>query len=178
MQIIIRTPGGEAEYYVPVLHVRDYTMETIFEKRLFFLIPFLIFNIESEFSAIDVSSDKLDALQEFYIDMMHKLEEKVLEGQLTEFSYLEIRDMTNRVVWNLARNYENIRERISDIMGGKVLVTEASKIRSKAREEMAVEMVENMLSSGMTPEMIAQSCKLALDDIKMVQKGMLQKQMV
>lgn len=42
--------------------------------------------------------------------------------------------MTNRVVQNLARNYENIKEGIGDIMGGKVLVTEASKMRHKGRD--------------------------------------------
>ncbi len=62
-------------------------------------------------------------------------------------------------------------------MGGKVLVTEASRIRDKARSDMAVEMVENMLQSGMTPEMIAESCKLAVTDVKIVQKNMSQKQM-
>jgi len=39
--------------------------------------------------------------------MMLKLEDA---GELTEFSYLEIRDMTNRVVQNLAKNYESIKK--------------------------------------------------------------------
>ena len=70
------------------------------------------------------------------------------------------------------------QERIRGIMGGKVIETEISKVRRKARSDMAVEMVENMLESGMTPEMIARSCKLALDDIMIVQNRMLQKQTV
>lgn len=45
MEIVVKTPGGEIAYGVPTLHVRDYTMDTIFEKRLYFLIPFFIFTI-------------------------------------------------------------------------------------------------------------------------------------
>lgn len=43
---------------------------------------------------------------------------------------------------------------------------------------MAIEMVENMLMFGITPEMIAESCKLALSDIIIVQERMLQRQMI
>lgn len=178
MEISVRTPGGETSYHVPALHVRDYTMEDIFRKRLYFLIPFYIFNMESKFPEIEASRDKVEGLKNFYVDTMLKLEDAVSIGRLTEFSYLEIRDMTNRVVQNLAKNYESIRKGVGDIMGGKVLVTEVSKARSKGREEMAVEIVENMLESGMAPEEIAKLCKLALSDIIIVQERMLQKQMV
>lgn len=178
MQISVRTPGGETSYYIPALHIRDYTMEDIFKKRLYFLIPFYIFNMESKLSEIEASRDKVEELKNFYVDTMLKPEDAVSIGRLTEFSYLEIRDMTNRVVQNLAKNYESIRKGVGDIMGGKVLVTEVSKARSKGREEMAVEIVENMLESGMAPEEIAKLCKLALSDIIIVQERMLQKQMV
>ena len=178
MKVNIRTPEGSISYNIPVIYIRDYSIEDIFEKKLYFLIPFFVFNMEDELPAIDANLDSLNAFEDFYAGIVNKLEEMVLERNLTEFSYLEIRDMTNKVVQNLARNYENIKERIGDIMGGKVLVTEASKMRRKGREEMAIELVENMLEFGMTPEMIAESCKLSLDDIKIVQKGMLQKRIV
>lgn len=178
MEISVRTPGGETSYDIPALHIRDYTMEDIFKKRLYFLMPFYIFNIESKFSEIEASRDKVEELKKFYVDMMLKLEGAVSMGELTEFSYLEIRDMTNRVVQNLAKNYKRIRKGVGDIMGGKVLVTEVSKARNKGREEMAVEIVENMLESGMAPEEIAKLCKLALSDIIIVQERMLQRQTV
>ena len=174
MEISVRTPGGETSYYVPALHVRDYTMEDIFRKRLYFLIPFYIFNIESKFSEIEASRDKVEELKNFYVDMMLKLEDAVSIGGLTEFSYLEIRDMTNRVVQNLAKNYESIRKGVGDIMGGKVLVTEVSKARSKGREEEAIAVVENMLRKGKQPEEIAELCNYALTDVKIVQERMLQ----
>ena len=174
MEIIVKTPGGETAYDIPVLHVRDYTVDIIFERKLYFLIPFLIFNMENELSEIDGTPDRLDALKDFYAEIIFRLEELVSKGQLTEFSYLEIRDMTNRVVQNLARNYSNIRERIGGIMGGKVLVTEVSRARKKGREEEAVNIVKNMLQKGKTPEEIADLCNYALDDIMVVKEHMLQ----
>ncbi len=178
MEITVRTPGGEAAYYIPVLHVRNYTVDDIFEKRLYFLIPFFIFNIENDLPEIDASVERLDALKEFYADIVRKLDGLVLEGELTEFSCLELRDMTNRVVQNLAKKYENIRKGVGGIMGGRVLVTEASKIKRRARAEEATAVVENMLRKGKTPEEIADLCNYALDDIKIVQERMMQGQMV
>lgn len=69
--------------------------------------PFYIFNMESKFSEIEANQDKFKELKAFYADMMLKLENA---GELTEFSYLEIRDMTNRVIQNLAKNYESIKK--------------------------------------------------------------------
>ncbi len=90
--------------------------------------------MEKELPVIDTRVDRLNAFEDFYADVVHRLEGVVLEKGLTGFSYMEIRDMTNRVVQNLARNYENIKERIGDIMGGKVIVTEASRMRRKGRD--------------------------------------------
>lgn len=175
MEIIVKTPGGETAYNIPALYIKDYTMDAVFEKKLYFLIPFLIFNMENELSEINENPDRLVALKNVYAEMILRLEELVSEGQLTEFSYLEIRDMTNRVVQNLARNYKNIRERIGNIMGGKVIVTEVSRARKKGREDEAVNIVKNMLQKGKTPEEIADLCNYALDDILIVKERMLKK---
>lgn len=174
MEITVRTPGGEIAYNIPTLHVRDYTVDAIFEKKLYFLIPFIIFNMEWEFSEINKNPVRLDVLKEFYADIVHRLENLVLEGELSEFSYVETRDMINRVVQNLAKNYKNIREGVGNIMGGKVLVTEISKACDKAREKEAISIVENMLRKGKTPEEIAYLCDYALSDILIVQERMMQ----
>ena len=175
MEVAVKTPGGEVSYIIPVLHVKDYSMEDIFRKKLYFLIPFFIFNMENELPEINASQDRLERLKGFYADIIVKLEDLVLKEELTEFSYLEIRDMTNRVIQNLAKNYESIRKGLGDIMGGKVIETEISKIRRKAREEEAIAIVENMLRKGKTPEEIAELCNYALSDIEIVQSRMLLK---
>ncbi len=42
MTITVLTPGGKVTYSVPVLKIRHYTTNELFEKKLFFLIPFHI----------------------------------------------------------------------------------------------------------------------------------------
>ena len=46
MNINILTPGGNVSYNIPVLKVRQYSASELFEKHLFFLIPFHIFVYE------------------------------------------------------------------------------------------------------------------------------------
>ena len=70
------------------------------------------------------------------------------------------------------------RKGFGDIMGGKVIETEISRIRRKAREEEAIAIVENMLRKGKTPEEIADLCNYALGDVQTVQSRMLLKQTV
>ena len=53
MNINILTPGGNVSYNVPVLKVRQYSADELFEKHLFFLIPFHIFVYEKDFNEIE-----------------------------------------------------------------------------------------------------------------------------
>ena len=41
MTIEMKTPGGDVEFQVPVMKIRNYTLDSIFEKKLFFLIPLI-----------------------------------------------------------------------------------------------------------------------------------------
>ncbi len=46
-----------------------------------------------------------------------------------------IRDLSNRVAQNLAREYQNVRKEVNDIMGGQVLDLEVLRIRDEGRAE-------------------------------------------
>ncbi|MBQ8306488.1 MAG: hypothetical protein IJX90_09780, partial [Blautia sp.] len=48
MTIRLVTPEGETAYSVPVVKMQSFSLEQIFEKKLFFLLPFYIFNREKE----------------------------------------------------------------------------------------------------------------------------------
>ena len=134
MNIHINTPGGEVDYEIPTLHIQDYDIEDLFAKQLYFLIPFYLFNYESHFAEISADEEQLNEIKGLYRNIMERLEAAVGEGKLTEFSYLTIRDMTNRVAQNLARKYESIKKGIGDIMGGQVLDYEAKRIRDEGEK--------------------------------------------
>ena len=135
MQVVIRTPGGEVSYQVPVMKVKTYTIEEIFEKNLLFLIPFYIFTYEQRFKEIEKNADRLAEIIAEYGMISDRLEESLSSGFIDEFTKKTIMDMSERVLENIARSYENIRKGVGTVMGGKILDYEAKRIRNEGINE-------------------------------------------
>lgn len=132
---MIRTPGGEVSYAVPVLKVRQYTVEEIFEKKLYFLIPFHIFVYEKSFKELEENSEKLAKLEEEYTAIVKRLEEDRKNGDLNEYEKVTILEMSDTVIKHLAAKYEKVRKGVGESMGGKVLEYEAKDILNRGRAE-------------------------------------------
>ena len=66
MKYVIATPGGIIQYNIPIIKMQDYSLDTIFEKRLFMLIPFYIFSHENRFSEYNRNEQKLKELKAEY----------------------------------------------------------------------------------------------------------------
>ena len=135
MKIVIRTPGGDVSYAVPVIKTKRYTIDDIFSKKLYFLIPFYIFTYEVRFSDIENDSDKLDGLLAEYRQIAQKLESLVEHGTINEFYKRTIMEMTERVLINIAHKYANIQKGVGNIMGGQVLDYEAKRIYKEGHDE-------------------------------------------
>ena len=135
MRVSIQTPGGETSYDVPVLKIKSYTIDDIFEKNLLFLIPFYIFTYESRFAEIEEDEDRLAEMREDYQKIVDRLENLVNRGKLDEFSKKTITDMAERVLKSLAKKYKRIRKGVGSLMRGRVLDYEAKRILNKGREE-------------------------------------------
>ena len=60
MNFEIRTPAGSVNYKVPVIRMSDYTLENIFDKKMYFLIPFYFFNLEKQFDRYNVDQEELE----------------------------------------------------------------------------------------------------------------------
>ena len=135
MEVVIRTPGGEVSYNVPVMKVKSYTIEDIFEKSLLFLIPFYIFTYEASFEKINNNEDMLAALKAEYESIRDRLEQLSEEGIINEFYKKTIMDMSERVLANIAAKYVNIQKGVGPIMCGQVLDYEAKRILNAGREE-------------------------------------------
>ena len=43
------TPGGFVSFDVHIIKVNAYSLQQLFDKNLFFLLPFYIFNLEDDF---------------------------------------------------------------------------------------------------------------------------------
>ena len=68
--------------------------------------------------------------------------------------------MSERVLANLAENYEKIRKGVGSVMSGQVLDYEAKRIKYEARAESRAEDVRNLM------ETMSITAKKAMDALK------------
>lgn len=159
MHVHIQTPVGELTYPIQVMKLNNYTIEDIFQKNLFFLIPFYIFVHESKFIEYNKDKEKLLSLLHEYADIKNRLDELARCGYISEYVKCTIIDMSKKVLEHIARKYTKVSEGVKSIMGGKVLEYEAKTIlkkgiaqglsqglsqgRSQGKLEMLIEMVRD-----------------------------------
>ncbi|MBQ8519228.1 MAG: hypothetical protein IJ455_06485 [Agathobacter sp.] len=146
-EIRIHTPNGSISYNVPTLKVQQYDIDTIFEKKLLFLIPFYIFTYEKQFSEINDNQEKLEALKSEYSMITKRLDKLVESCVINEYIKKTICEMSERVITKIAAKYESIRKEVTNIMGGKVLEYEAKTILRKGKTEAFLELVKDGLLS-------------------------------
>lgn len=128
MHTIIETPGGSVSYRIPVIKAQAYSLDEIFDKNLLFLIPFYIFSHEKNFEQYNSDNSRLSVLQKDFARIRDRLEYLSETGAVSTYTKCTVTDMTAKVVENLARNYENVRKGVKDVMGGKILDYEAKRI--------------------------------------------------
>lgn len=139
MNINILTPGGNVSYNIPVLKVRQYSASELFEKHLFFLIPFHIFVYEKDFNEIEQNDEKLKKLKAEYAYITKHLNEASHAGILSEYTKAAILEMSRKVVKHLAAKYKKIEKGVNLNMGGKVLNYRAKDILNRGRAEGFIE---------------------------------------
>lgn len=156
------------------MKLQGYDIDEIFEKNLLFLIPFYIFKHEKELEECDRNADKLEVLKQEYEGIKKRLEEKTLCGEINEYTKCTIHDMSKKVLRNLAQKYENVREGVGLVMGGRILDYEAKTIkneglregRNEGRNEGRKETARNLIRAGkMSLEEIAECANLPLDEL-------------
>ena len=131
MEIVMNTPGGSVSFPVPLMKMKDYRLENIFEKKLYFLLPFYIFTHENAFPQYEQNPEKLKELQQEYGEIMARLDALMESGEMTAYEKQTIIDMAKRVLESIARKFANVREGVDSIMGGRVLEHEAHTILTR-----------------------------------------------
>ena len=139
MTVKVLTPGGRVSYTVPVLKVKRYTIHELFEKKLFFLIPFHIFAYEKDFKELEENKKKLKQLEAEYASIRERLEIACQMGDLNRYAKAAILDMSRKVIEHIAVKYKNVAKGVSRTMGGKVLNYEAKDILNRGRAEGRME---------------------------------------
>ena len=166
MGIEMKTPGGTVCFDVLVMKSQRYSIDEIFEKNLLFLIPFYIFSHESRFEEYNKSEDKLESLKAEYIDIRNRLDGLLESGKISAYTRKIIMEMSDKVVENLAQKYENVREGVKSVMGGRVLEHEAKTILNEGKIEQAKQTAINLKAMGMSDESIAMAVEFGVSVVK------------
>ena len=166
MEIRMKTPGGEVSYQIPVVKTQKYTIDEIFEKKLLFLIPFYIFSHESRFKVYNTDEEKKNELIQEYAQVRYQLEVLARQGQISEYMKCTILDMSNRVLEQIARNYDNVREGVRGIMVGKVLEYEAKTILRRGISQGFSRGISQGISQGKREEALNNARNFFLDGVK------------
>ena len=124
--------GNVVRYKVPILIVRNYSIEEIFEKRLLILLPYYIIKYEKELPTIAGNEARLQALEQEYRYITYRLEQMTKEDNTALFK--DMMQMIRRVMDYILRKNEDVKERMADTMGGKVMWLPSDELR-KARNE-------------------------------------------
>ena len=140
MELEIVMERGSASSTVHIMKLSDYSVDAVFEKKLYLLIPFLLFNYEKKFEQIEGDAAQYNAL----LDEMRSVYERVdklLPAEDDESSMIDIftskalRAMTHTVVNRLAEKYPKIKEGVNAVVGGSIIEFEALKIKREGIRE-------------------------------------------
>ncbi len=122
-----------------------------------------IFTHEKRFRVYNNNQEKLEILKNQYEEIKRKLEELMTAGEISEYTKCMIIDMSNRVLEHIAWKFENVREEVKSVMGGKVLNYEAKDILNQGKREVA----ENMIKRGkLSFEEIAEYTGMTVSEIE------------
>ena len=155
MTVEIIVPGASCSYEVPVMKVQTYSIDEIFKKKLFFLLPFHIFVYEKKFQEYDVDEQRLQELAFVYQEVVQRLNSYAESGLIDEYTRLTVIDMSKKVLEHLAKKYSKVREEVGAIMGGKILEYEAKDILRRGERNHLVKLVQKKLEKGHSATEIA-----------------------
>ena len=149
----IEMPDGQIILYrVPVLKLRDYNIDEIFEKNLLILLPYYIINYEKKISTIAKDEARIGMLIQEYREIVERLAEATRNDESGIFQ--DILQMMRGLVRYLLRKQPEIRERMGDVMGGKVLPLPSDKLREE-REAGLQQGIRQGISQGISKSIFA-----------------------
>ena len=140
MQLEIVTESGSCSSTIRVMKLSNYNMESIFDKKLYLLLPFLLFNYEKRFDEIEESETDYDSLLELFRTAFSRVDELVPEnvipaGYVDLFTSKVLRATTHTVVNGLAGKHPKIQEGVNTVVGGNLIDYEVIKIWRDGKAE-------------------------------------------
>ena len=127
--------GGELRYPVRTLSLRNYTLEDMISKHLFFLMPFYLFNFEEELKHYDENKAAREDVIHSLDRLLGYLNQMFSKGYLNIYQYGLITDMLRKVTDSLTQKYKSARKELDEIMGGKILEFKGEREYNEGKEK-------------------------------------------
>ena len=160
-----------------MVRVNDYSLDDIFEKKLYFLLPFYLFTKEKELPEMECDISKADNLIREYENMLIRIDKLVENNDLSVYSRGVIIKLILEVNEKLTNKYKNVNQRVGDCMGGKVLDLDIIKAhdagksegyaegRAEGIEEDSISHIRNIMSNlKLTAEQAMEALGIAKSD--------------
>ena len=152
------------------MKVKDYTLEELFEKQLWMLIPFYIFRYEKEFRKIDGNQKQLSGLRLEYEKIAEMLDQECQSGHMKPITCGALCELSNNVVKKLASKYGNVEKEVTEVMGGKVLNYRSKEIylegMKEGMKEGIAQLVTRKYQLGDSPEKIAKDLLMSEEEVE------------
>ena len=170
LEIEIVTPGGTVLFDIPSMKLASYNIGNIFEKELYFLIPFFLFNREKIFADCETDEVKLKDLLEEISGLIRRLDHAMEEDHLSAYQRCIILDMAKLVSDGLTEKYGRVRKGVETIMRGRIIETEASRIYREGAKEAdrnrLIQVAKAMLDDGLEPERVARILNITVEKLE------------
>ena len=182
LKICVCIGQKELFYEIPILKVKNYTLEEIFEKELWMLIPFYIFRYEKEFRIINGDEKRLRSLRMEYENVAARLDQECQSGRMKPITGGALCELANTVVEKLASKYDNVEKEVTEVMGGKVLNYRSKEIFREAMEkgleegrlegrlegsnQKTVELVTKKYQKGDSVSKIAEDLLMSVEEVE------------
>ena len=140
VELEIVMESGSCRSAIRVMKLSDYDADQIFAKKLYLLIPFLLFNYEKHFDQLEKREEDYNRLIALFRSVFYRVDELIpLDDDeatyIDLFSSKALRAMTHTVVNGLAGKYPKIQEGVNAVVGGNIIEFEALKIKREGMRE-------------------------------------------
>ena len=148
---VIFANDKRVDYEAPIVKANNYTIEQIFEKKLFVLVPYYILRYEKELEEINNDDEKLKAFLADY-DRMCDMIIKALNNKILSLKQVaELNKLLQLVNDWVAKGKTNVKEVMQ--MSGTVLESEGKRLFDGGGAAMLVKLVrKNKLSKESAEE--------------------------
>ena len=133
--VIIEYPGGQVSYKVPVLKMKDYDIDELFEKKLLLLVPFFVFRYSNkEYAEMNGDIGKMAGLKQRLKRVSEILDGIVQQGEIDRFQKGNILTYIRKILFKLLKNYSSAKKEVEKSMGGFIIKTELDIAREDGIE--------------------------------------------